>query len=64
MIPDDEEFYELQVDDEFQASASGPKADALAEIRHYASIYKDDGVCKIYRLTRQEISLDTGEPVT
>lgn len=46
--------YELLVNDEWQAEASGPGA--LAEIMHYAEQYSEDGPVTIFKVTRKEIA--------
>lgn len=47
--------FELHVDGEFQAGASGPFEMAIQEIMHYKREYIEDGVATIYRVTREEV---------
>lgn len=49
--------YELTVNDEYTASASGKGA--LAEICRYAYRYMEDGEVKIYRVLREEINIQS-----
>lgn len=45
--------YELMQDDIIVAGAEGPGA--LAEIKHYAMAYGQDGPCEVIRVTRQKV---------
>lgn len=47
--------YELTVNDEYAASASGKGA--LTEICRYAYQYMEDGEVKIYRVFREQINI-------
>lgn len=46
-VPPDDWTFELWQDGIMVASTSGPKADALREIRHYATQYAEDGPVEI-----------------
>lgn len=51
------EEYELIVDDEFAASATGPNA--IDEIMHYLMVYvQDGGHAEVYRVTRERINMN------
>lgn len=45
--------FELWVDDEMVAAASGPRIAAFQEILLYFGQYKDDGVARVYEVKRE-----------
>lgn len=54
--PDEAEF-ELWQNGDFAAGSSGPRADALREIAHYAAVYGRDGPCEVQEVKRIPIDL-------
>jgi hypothetical protein len=48
---------ELHVNDEFYASASGPREEVIAEIKRYWATCSGDGKCSVYEVTRTQISI-------
>lgn len=49
---------ELHVDDEFYASASGPRDEVYAEMRRYWATCCADSKCTVYEVRRVQISID------
>ena len=50
MEPDEE--YEVHVNGLCEAAVFGSATDARAEIKHYASIYEEDGDMQVFRVFR------------
>jgi hypothetical protein len=53
----EEAEFELICDGEIVASVSGPRGQALAEIRHYLLQYASDGDCEVCEVTRTPIDI-------
>jgi len=49
--------FEVWQDGIMVASSSGPREDAMREIRHYASQYAQDGTIEVYEVTRKLCNL-------
>lgn len=54
--PSAEAEFEILVDDEWVAGASGPRERAMAEAMHYAVQYAEDGQVTIFEVTRRQLS--------
>lgn len=54
--PADAEF-EVWVNDEPTAVASGPRSQALREAAHYAAVYAKDGKVLVFEVKRTEIDV-------
>ena len=48
--------FEVWQGDEMVASASGPRAMALAEAMHYAGQYEQDGPVSVFEVTRSFVA--------
>lgn len=54
-MSDNAEFELIDTEGNLEASAYGPRKDAIREILHYAMMYGQDGTeLKIYEITRTE----------
>lgn len=49
---------EMHVDDEMVASVSGPRDEAMTEMRRYWAHYGCDGKCTVYEVTRTKINIE------
>ncbi len=49
---------ELHVDDEMVASVSGPRDQAMTEMRRYWAQYGGDGACSVYEVKRVKINIE------
>ncbi len=56
--------FDLWQDDMVVASASGPRGQALAEIRHYAAVYAQDGPVQVEEVIRIPLAVITHAPET
>jgi hypothetical protein len=54
--------FDLWQDDMVVASASGPRGQALAEIRHYAAVYAQDGPVQVEEVIRIPLAVITNAP--
>lgn len=54
--PSAEAEFEILVDDEWVAGASGPRERAMAEAMHYAVQYAEDGQVTIFEVTRRQLT--------
>lgn len=49
---------ELHVDDEFYASASGPRDEVYAEMRRYLATCCGESKCTVYEVRRVQINIE------
>lgn len=54
--------FELWQDEMPVAMSSGPREAALAEMRHYAAVYGQDGPVTVYEVIRRAIDLTAPAP--
>jgi hypothetical protein len=52
--PEDYAEFDVLVDGDWMAGASGPRDRAYAEACHYAKQYAEDGRVEVYEITRTE----------